>query len=321
MALTLKAMEYFTTALRHGNIARAATELNIAASAVSAAIDQVEAEFDLTLVVRQRARGIQANAAGRDVMRKCERLLEDYRSLLLEGTGLKKSLSGTLRVGYYAPVAPAFLPQVFDAFLAKRTDVTLELEECNNDEAQDGLLNGTFDAILFVSEDVRPAIAYDTLITAPPYCLLPKSHPLAKHDAVSMKQIAQHPLIVLNRPVAASYYEGLFKSGARKEPVAAYANSTEMVRSLVASGRGISILNMLPLTSGTYSGAPVTERPISDNLPPLTLAIGYEKSRPRRIVKDLVRACRDHFDAPGPARCVISGQIRNAAPGLDNDRL
>ena len=44
MALTLKAMDYFTTALRHGNIAKAAAELNIAASAVSAAIDQVEAQ-------------------------------------------------------------------------------------------------------------------------------------------------------------------------------------------------------------------------------------------------------------------------------------
>ena len=52
MALTLKAMEYFTTALRHGNIAKAAVELNIAASAISSAIDQVETEFDLTLVTR-----------------------------------------------------------------------------------------------------------------------------------------------------------------------------------------------------------------------------------------------------------------------------
>lgn len=48
MPLTLKAMKYFTTALRHGSIVKAAAELNIAASAVSSAIDQVEAEFDLT---------------------------------------------------------------------------------------------------------------------------------------------------------------------------------------------------------------------------------------------------------------------------------
>lgn len=306
MALTLKAMEYFTTALRLGSIVKAAAELNIAASAVSSAIDQVEAEFDLTLVIRQRARGIKANAAGRDVARKCEHLLEDYRALLIEGTELKQSQSGSLRIGYYAPIAPAFLPQVFDAFLSNRTDVSLELEECNNDDAQDGLLGGTYDAILFVAEGVRPSIEFETLITAPPYCLLPEAHPLADQDTVTMDQIAQEPLVVLNRPVAAAYYESLFQLGTRQAPIAAYANSTEMVRSLVAAGRGCAILNMLPLTSETYSGASVVARPISDTLPALTLALGYDGTRPRRIVQDFAQACRDHFAATRPAQCVIS---------------
>ncbi|WP_237217490.1 LysR family transcriptional regulator [Ruegeria lacuscaerulensis] len=298
-------MEYFTTALRHGNIAKAAAELNIAASAVSSAIDQVEAEFDLTLVIRQRARGIQPNAAGRDVARKCEHLLEDYRSLLIEGAELKQSHSGTLRVGYYAPIAPAFLPQIFDTFLSHRTGVTLELQECNNDEVQDGLLYGTYDAILFVAEGVRPSIEFTPLITAPPYCLLPQSHPLADQDAVTMAQISKEPLVVLNRPLAASYYKGLFQSRTRQVPIAAYANSTEMVRSLVAAGRGCAILNMLPLTSETYVGAPVVARPISDTLPPLTLALGYDSARPRRIVQEFAQACRDYFSESGSTQCVV----------------
>lgn len=307
MALTLKAMEYFTTALRHGNIAKAAAELNIAASAVSAAIDQIEAEFDLTLVTRQRARGIQATASGTEILRKCESLLEDYRSLLVEGANLKQSLSGMLRVGYYAPIAPAFLPQIFQDCLPDGADVTLELEECDNDQAQDGLLGGRYDAILFVAKDVRPAIAYDNLIAAPPYCLLPEAHPLAGGATVSMAEIANEPLVVLNRPVAAAYYEKLFEPGARRAPVVAYANSTEMVRSLVAAGRGCAILNMRPLTSDSYCGARVVARPISDDLPPLTLAIGYDKAAPRRIVQTFVAACRNAFAQTGAVQCIVDG--------------
>lgn len=306
MALTLKAMEYFTTALRHSNISAAAAELNIAASAVSAAIDQVEAEFDLTLVLRHRARGIQATASGRDVARKCEHVLEEYRALLLEGSDLKRRPSGTLRIGYYAPIAPAFLPQIFDVFLPEGADVTLELEECNNDQAQAGLLDGSYDAILFVAEDVRPAISYDVLISAPPYCILPAGHPLADTHAVSMEQIAREPLIILNRPVAASYYEGLFKSN-KKRSVVAYANSTEMVRSLVAAGRGCAVLNMKPALRETYSGVGLVERPISDALPSLNLAIGYDKNRPRRIVQDFVDACRAHFEGPDRDTHIVQG--------------
>jgi len=123
--------------LRHGNIAKAAVELNIAASAVAAAIDQVEAAFDLTLITRQRSRGIRATASGLAVARKCERLLEDYRSILAEGADLRQSLSGTLRIGYYAPVAPAFLPTILASFVPETDEVELHLEECDNDGAQE----------------------------------------------------------------------------------------------------------------------------------------------------------------------------------------
>jgi len=306
MAVSLRAMKYFTTALQHGNIAKAATELNIAASAVAAAIDQVEAAFDLTLVTRQRSRGIEANASGRLIAQKFNRLLEDYRSILAEGSDLKQSLSGSLRIGYYAPIAPAFLPQILASIIPKGADVTLHLEECDNDSAQDGLLNGTYDAIFFVSEDVRPSIDFDILVEAPAYCLVPADHALARRSNVTMAQIAEHPLVVLNRPVAAAYYQSLFDDAHAKDiTIAAYANSTEMVRSLVGEGHGCAILNMQPLTRHSYSGSELVGLSISDRLPPLTLSIGYDKARPRRLVQHLVDSCCSHFAARGPLRCLV----------------
>lgn len=303
MAISLKAMEYFTTALRHGSISKAAAELNIAASAIGAAIDQVEAAFDLTLTIRQRSRGITANASGRQVAQKFERLLEDYAAVLTEGVDLKQALSGTLRVGYYAPIAPAFLPAILASFIPDGHDITLHIDECDNNSAQDGLLNGTYDVVLFVSEDVRPAVDFDVLIAAPAYCLVPSGHSFAKQASVTLAQIASQPLVVLNRPVAAAYYQSLFD--ANEITVAAYANSTEMVRSLVGAGHGCAVLNMQPLTTQSYSGAKLVGVPISDPLPPLTLSIGYNKTRPRRLVQDFVYACRTHFTHAGPQQCIV----------------
>jgi len=303
MAISLKAMEYFTTALRQGSISKAAAELNIAASAIGGAIDQVEAAFDLTLTIRQRSRGITANASGRQVAQKFERLLEDYAAVLAKGADLKQALSGTLRVGYYAPIAPAFLPQILASFIPDDHDITLHLDECDNDSAQDGLLNGTYDVVLFVSEDVRPAVDFDVLIEAPAYCLVPAGHSFAKQASVTVAQIASQPLVVLNRPVAAAYYQSLFD--ANDITVAAYANSTEMVRSLVGAEHGCAVLNMQPLTAQSYSGSTLVGVPISDPLPPLTLSIGYDKTRPRRLVQDFVDACRTHFAEAGPQRCLV----------------
>lgn len=311
MTITLKAMSYFTTAVRLGNIAKAAEVLNIAPSAVATAIDQVEAAFDLTLVTRQRSRGIQANASGRLVAQKLERLLEDYRATLAEGADLKQSLSGALRIGYYAPIAPAFLPRVLASLVPEGGDVTVHLEECDNDTAQDGLLNGTYDVILFVSEGARPSVHFDPLLEAPAYCLVPEGHPLADQPRVTMADIAREPLVVLNRPVAGAYYQSLFDAHTKGARVAAYASSTEMVRALVAEGQGCAVLNMKPLTDVTYSGGRVVTLPIADPVPPLTLAIGYDKSRPRRLVQQFVDTCRTHFATADADHCCI------VAPGGD----
>ncbi|PYG32562.1 LysR family transcriptional regulator [Pelagimonas varians] len=305
MSISLKAMEYFTTVVRHGNISKAAAELNIAASAVSTAIDQIEATFELELFTRQRSRGVQANASGLAAARKFEKLLDDYRSVLAEGADLKQALSGSLRIGYYAPIAPAFLPEILTSFVPASSDVTLHLEECDNESAQDGLLNGTYDVILFVSKDVRPAISFDVLVEAPAYCLLPATHTLANQTSISLHEISKEPLVVLNRPVASSYYRSLFDSQHCDISIAAYANSTEMVRSLVGAGFGLAVLNMCPLTTTTYSGTSVIGLPISDPLPPLPLAVAYNKSRPRRLVQHFLAACKDHFAATGSQRCIV----------------
>ena len=165
------------------------------------------------------------------------------------------------------------------------------------------MLNGTYDVGLFVSEDVRPAVDFDVLIEAPAYCLVPAGHSFAKQASVTVAQIASQPLVVLNRPVAAAYYQSLFD--ANDITVAAYANSTEMVRSLVGAEHGCAVLNMQPLTAQSYSGSTLVGVPISDPLPPLTLSIGYDKTRPRRLVQDFVDACRTHFAEAGPQRCLV----------------
>ncbi len=305
MALTLKAMQYFTTALRLGSLTKAADALHISASAIATAIDQVEAEFDLPLVTRRRAQGIEATANGRAIFQKFERLLEDYAAVLQEGAELKQALSGPLRIGYYAPVAPAFLPHILRRMLPDEAEVTLHLEACDNDAAQDGLLTGAYDAILFVSDDARPAIDHDVLVTAPPYALLPEGHLLAEAPDLSIADLANEPLIVLNRPFAGAYYQRLFEAAGHTPRVAAHTNSTEMVRSLVGARQGVAILNMWPRTEITYAGDALVARPIADPLPALTLSVGYDKSAPRRLVRHFVEAARVHFEELGVGRCVV----------------
>ncbi|MEH6361644.1 MAG: LysR family transcriptional regulator, partial [Amylibacter sp.] len=133
--ITLKFMRYLTVAVRCGSISEAALELNISASAISAAIDQIEEHFKLKLVTRQRARGIKPTSSGREMIKKFQTLLDDYDEVMSEGVELKEAMTGHLHIGYYSPVAPSFLPQIISDIIPERGSLSLHLEECDNDAA------------------------------------------------------------------------------------------------------------------------------------------------------------------------------------------
>ena len=307
MPISLRAMRYFNTALEHGSLSLAAGELNVAASAVSAAIDQVEDHFQMKLVNRFRSRGITATANGKEMKRRFSCLLEDYEAIMAEGMALRESLQGDLRIGYYAPVAPAFLPFILTDFIGPESRITLHMEECDNIRAQEGFLAGDFDVILFVSDAALPQIGFDVLVEAPAYCLMSATHPLTRQPSVTLEDISDDNLIILNRPVAADYYRKLFDMS-RKTPVKRiFSNSTEMVRSLVGTGNGLAILNMLPSTDISYAGHRLAARPISDNLPHLTLSVGYEKSKTRRLVKSFSDLCKFYFEIHGHRHVIQPG--------------
>lgn len=292
MTVTLKAMRYFTTAVGHGNISRAAEALHVAPSAVAAALDQIEAHFQLQLVTRHRARGIEPTRAGREMTRKFTHLLEEYDAVLTEGRDLKQGISGTLRLGYYAPVAPAFLPEILADLTPPKGEVTLTLEECDNTAAQQGLLEGRFDAILFVPDGSHPGIEFDPLLQAPAYALLPQGHPLCAQDTVSLSDLTDLPMVGLNRPMVTDYYRHLFATLGRQPNTVIQANTTEMVRSLVGAGAGYAVLNMRPDTNVSYAGDRLEARPIRDAGTPLTVAVGYNKTSPRRVVSAFVERCQ-----------------------------
>ncbi len=305
MTVSIQSMRYFTTALAHGSISGAAEELNVAASAVSAAIDRIEAHFQLTLVNRFRSRGIIATASGRFLERKFNHLIDEFEAVMTMGSDLQGALMGELRIGYYAPVAPAFLPDILKDLAGADGQVTLHLEECDNDRAQEGFLAGDFDAILFVSDAALPQIAFDVLVEAPAYCLTAQDHPLAKQASVHLKDLTEETMIVLNRPIAVDYYQQMFRAVGHNSAKIAYANSTEMVRSLVGAGHGCAVLNMLPATDVSYAGDRLVAIPIRDALPSLTLALGYDKANPRRLVRHFVARCLSYFDEAAGHRHII----------------
>jgi len=305
MTVSIRALQYFLSAAERGSISKAAEALNVVPSAVSNAIELVEAEFEIKLVQRYPAKGIQPTAAGAVMMRKIRHVVEEYDNLLLEGTELRTALSGNISIGYYAPVAPAFIPAIAGSLVRDNPGVTLSLVDGDNARVQTGLLSGDFDVIIFVAENVRTGIVYETLMEAPPYVLAPLGHPICKREVVELDDLSKVPLVVLDLPVIGEYYRSLIDDHIPQAHIVATASTLEMVRSLVSDGVGCSILNMIPFTGVTYTGNEVAAVPIRTTSRPLKLVLGYIDGKPRRLVQAFRDATYQYFGQKAAADLIV----------------
>lgn len=305
LRLSLRLLRAYLAAVDHGAITGAAAALNVAPSAVATAIDKVEAEFATTLVIRTRARGVAPTTAGRLLADRIRALLEDYEAVMTVGHALGSSLSGDLRIGYYAPVAPAFLPEIVQPMLAAHPGLTAHFRDCDNDSAQAGLLDGMLDVILFAGGEVRVGITTEMLIEVPPYVLAPAAHALAKRGHATLRDLDDAALVLLDLPLAGAYTRRLFEAAKVTPRIVATASSTEMVRSLVGAGSGLAVLNMRPRTAVSYGGDDLVAVPLRPAAPGLTLMAGYIESRPRRVVTTFLDALRNWFAGPDSGDLVV----------------
>ncbi len=303
--VTLKALQYFLGAVDRRSIAAAAEDFSVVPSAVSAAIASVEDSLGLTLVHRRRAKGIAPTASGRVIADRARMLIEDYESLISLGAELQAQLSGPLRIGYYAPVAPAFLPKILAPMLRENPEIAAHLIECDTGRAQQGLLKGDFDAILFVADTDCPGIEAVPLVDAMPYLLVPADDPIAGEALATLDMLGDTPVVMLDLPVVRGYYDRLFAQSGIVPTVVATGATHEMVRSLVGSGMGRAILNMAPHTDLTYAGDRVKAVPLDVGGPPLTLSLGLVEGRRRQLVDAFAKACVDFFSTPMAQSLVI----------------
>src|SRR5262245_56161913 len=114
---TMRQLEIFVALAQTGNLTRAAEKLHLSPSAASAAITELERSIGADLCVRRKGRGVQLTTEGRIFEQRATRLLDEAIEMgNLVSQSTTGNLHGTLRLGYYLPVAAAFLPHLLQNF-------------------------------------------------------------------------------------------------------------------------------------------------------------------------------------------------------------
>jgi len=292
MRYTLKQLRYLEAAARLRSITAAANEFNISPSSIAAAIDAIEAETDQTLFNRHPSKGVTPTRFGRDFLINVRELLQSHQKFETTLSGISDKLEGSIRMGCFTPIAPIVLPLILKLVSDQHPTLSMQIIEGDAENMVELLNAEKIDLALTYSIGVPERFHFQSLFYAPPHITLSTDHPLASKECLTLEELADEPLILLNLDRTRTYMLDLFKQRGLTPNVLYSSHSSEMVRSLVAAGFGYAIFNVKPRNKQTYTMGDLVRIPLaSDHLVPEFGIIHYGKSGLTQVAQAVIEAC------------------------------
>lgn len=231
-------MRTFVRVVEAGSISQAAERMNLAKSAVSRRITELENRLGVQLF-RRTTRKLNLTATGRSFYARCVRLLADLEEAELAVSQEHGTLQGILRVAAPLSFGLLHLGAAITDFMAAHPKVTFELDF--NDRQVD-LLQEEVDVAIriarlsdssFIARRLAPIRA---LACASPEYLARRGAP---HTPLELRQ---HPCLVYsNAPEIGlwRYQDQDGKEGSIRVPAYLQANNGDFLRQAAIAGQGI----------------------------------------------------------------------------------
>jgi DNA-binding transcriptional LysR family regulator len=240
--LDLRHLRYFVVVAEEGNFHRASDRLNVAQSALSRRILELEKELGLQLFHRT-AKGVDLATAGTIFLDHARRIVDEAERAKAHLKRLSAGKIGTLRVGMNR-VAPqlVLVSQAIRAFRQAHREVDLRLLPMPSEQQVDALLAGELE-LGFLSN--RPAHSTDfdylTVLKDSFILALPAEHPLAEAETIRLRDLADIDFVFFTRATGPAAYDRLIAAFAAQgmAPRIVQESRTEDAQlGLVAAGMG-----------------------------------------------------------------------------------
>lgn len=205
--MTLLQMRYILEVDRCGSMNRAARNLFLSQSALSAAISEVERELGVTLFLRTN-RGVSLTVEGQELVAQITPLVEQSRSLERYYSQRRQTQRAALSVASqrYPFCAKAFVEflHLLDEPLIQVSFKEMEMADVIDEVARRRSALG----VLFVSDMTEHFIrriltekhlTFQPLVNIRPRVFLRKDHPLSGEGAVGLEQLYQYPYVVFTQ--------------------------------------------------------------------------------------------------------------------------
>lgn len=262
MSFTLRQLQYFCTAAELGSFSAASRELYVSPTAVATAISDLERAVDAQLCIRRKSLGIELTATGSAFLEEARRLLAAAAELELTARSPDGRLRGPITVGCYTTMEATIIPALTAGFAALHPEVRLSHVGGASDELLPLLASGRLDALITYRINLPSGLAEAVLYETAVHVLLPAGHRLADRPTVSLGDLVDEPLIMVDLPPSGRHTLDMLHAAGVRPEVRLRTPNFELVRSMVARGLGYSLLVQKPTIDHSYEGLPLVTKQI-----------------------------------------------------------
>lgn len=257
---TLKQLQYLAAIARAQHFGRAAQQLGVTQSTLSAGLQELE-EIVGTKVIDRSTRQAVLTPAGEALTQVGGQMLAELRDVLGHIREQAPPLSGALRLGVIPTISSFLLPRLLPGLRGRYPKLKLYLIEAQTADLLAQLERGELDVLLLAlpcaCEGESEVLARDDFVA-----VLPRTHPLAKQKEITPEQLKQAKLLTLQdghclRDQILSAC-GLRVSGDDRHA----ATSLHTLVQMVDNGLGLTLLPQLAVKAGLLANTSLITRPV-----------------------------------------------------------
>jgi LysR family transcriptional regulator, hydrogen peroxide-inducible genes activator len=284
--MTLTELKYIVAVAEERHFGRAAARVHVSQPSLSASVANLEDELGVKIFERGK-RGVALTKVGEEVVAQARRALEESTRVKAVAQQGRNPLRGMLKLGVIHTIAPYLLPDLVAALRKAASEMPLEIEENTTTTLTQLLKAGELDVVVLALPYADTGILTRALYDEPFKIVVPRGHPFAKRKSINAGDLDAADLLLLPEGhCLRDQVLDVCREFSRPPPPGRQGNSLETLRSMVASGAGMTVLPATALTV-RYLNPLVRVIPFAEPAPMRRVALAWRKgfARPAAVKK------------------------------------
>lgn len=276
---SIRQIRYFIATANAGQVSRAAIELNVSQSAITAAIKSLEETIGASLFERH-ASGVTLTYEGNLFLDHARHIVAAVEEAVRLPHRVRENIKGSVQLVVSYTVAGYFLSPHLARFNRAFPNVQIKLAEADRADIEESLISGDHELAVMLTSNIinQEDLAFETLLRSRRRLWVDAHHAFLELPSVSLQDISTQPYVMLTVDEASNTAQRYWNRTKYRPNVTFRTFSVEAVRSMVANGMGVAILSDMVYRPWSLEGRRVEVVPVADDIPTMDVGLAWSRS-------------------------------------------